>query len=60
MEPVEVKCSHCGETVVCRDFTNFCVCGEMYNFSGDHLAPVEEWDVEDVYGTFGPQGDYDD
>lgn len=47
----------CGKEVHCHSFTNYCECGEMYNFAGQHLAPINEWDEEDIYGTFGPQNE---
>ena len=46
----------CGEKVYLEKFTNICpCCDEMYNMSGTRLAPVSEWDLEDVYACFGPQ-----
>lgn len=50
-------CEDCGEEVSCNSFTNYCSCGAMYNFAGQRLAPIEEWDDEDRYGTFGPQNE---
>lgn len=29
-------------------------CGKFYNDFGQELAPVDQWDEEDRYGTFGP------
>lgn len=50
-----VSCE-CGEEVICQAFTNICECGRMFNRFGQELAPINEWEPEDVYGTFGPQG----
>jgi hypothetical protein len=60
MEPKTILCEQCGKEVILTGFTNFCECGEMYNFAGQLLAPVEEWDPEDRYGVFGPQNQNDD
>ena len=50
----------CGETVYLNGHTNECPkCSKLYNGFGQELAPVDEWDDEDRYGTFGPQNDYD-
>lgn len=41
-----IKC-HCGEDVVCSNFTNTCDnCESDYNFAGDLLAPREQWGEE--------------
>ena len=40
-----IKCA-CGEEVVCEHFTNTCVCGRDYGFSGALLAPREQWGEE--------------
>lgn len=46
----------CGTTVYLSRFTNECeMCGKLYNGFGQELAPVNEWDEETRYGTFGPQ-----
>ena len=47
----------CGKKVFLHGFTNVCECGAMYNSFGQELAPVEQWDEEDRYDSFGPQGD---
>ncbi len=37
----------CGEDIVCRDFTQTCpTCKADYNFSGQKLAPREQWGEE--------------
>jgi len=41
---VQVKC--CGVWLTCDGFTNTCSCGKDYNFSGDLLAPREQWGEE--------------
>lgn len=52
-----IICS-CGTTVYLDSFTNECpTCGKLYNIFGQELAPVDEWDEEDRYGTFGPQNE---
>ena len=50
----------CGTVLPLTGFTNVCpTCGTMYNGFGQKLAPVSEWDLDDVYDCFGPQnGDY--
>lgn len=53
-----LKCT-CGDIVALGSFTNECPnCGRMYNSFGQELAPVSQWDPEDVYGSFGPQEDW--
>lgn len=45
-EPSIGKC-HCGEEVALGNFTNTCPkCGRDYNFSGQELAPREQWGEE--------------
>jgi len=44
-EPKIIICD-CGEDVVCNDFTNTCVCGADFNFSGQRLAPRDQWGCE--------------
>jgi hypothetical protein len=41
-----VKCSGCGEEVICADFTNTCACGIEYNFAGQTLKPRDQWEEE--------------
>lgn len=41
----EERCS-CGNVVECREFTNECQCGNLYNFCGQKLALVEQWGEE--------------
>jgi hypothetical protein len=41
-----VKCSGCGEEVICADFTNTCACGMEYNFAGQTLKPRDQWEEE--------------
>ena len=44
--PAEGRC-HCGETVVLDGFTNTCACcGADYNYTGQELAPREQWGEE--------------
>lgn len=51
----------CGTTIYLDRFTNECPeCGKLYNGFGEELAPVDEWEKEDWYGTFGPQNDNED
>ena len=53
----------CGEEVCLNRFgsTTECEsCGKFYNSFGQELAPVNEWDEEDRYGTFGPLNDPSD
>ena len=53
-----IVCS-CGEMVIADSHTNICPeCGKMYNAFGQELAPVDQWDPEDAYDTFGPQEDW--
>ena len=40
-----VECN-CGKTVEISGFTNTCQCGRDYNFSGQELAPREQWGEE--------------
>lgn len=42
---VLVQCD-CGRTVTCDSFTNTCSCGRDYNWSGDLLAPRDQWGEE--------------
>ncbi len=50
----------CGERVDMTSNYNECPkCGKTYNAFGQELAPIEEWDENDIYGTFGPQNDQD-
>ena len=44
MAPV-TRCA-CGGEVVCEHFTNTCVCGRDYGFSGQLLASREQWGEE--------------
>lgn len=47
----------CGEEVYLDKFssvTECTSCGRLYNAFGQELAPVDQWDEEDRYGTFGP------
>ena len=48
-------CEECGREVDLRGFTNECVCGALYNNSGQRLADPSEWDDDDRYDCFGPQ-----
>jgi len=51
----------CGEKVYLDRNTNPCEeCGKLYNGFGQELAPPEEWDEADRYGTFGPQNESED
>ena len=35
---------YCGETICLTSFTNTCEkCGNMYNQSGQELAPISDW-----------------
>ena len=50
----------CGEMIPGGSYTNECPeCGRMYNAFGQELAPVDEWDPDDAYDTFGPQHEED-
>ena len=42
---VVVKCA-CRREVQCDAFTNTCDCGREYNWSGQELAPREQWGEE--------------
>lgn len=41
-----VRCGSCRREVECDCFTNTCVCGQEYNFAGQHLAPRSYWGEE--------------
>ena len=43
--PKLIECP-CGKEVFCVAFTNTCECGIDYNFSGQRLAPREQWGEE--------------
>ena len=49
----------CGTIVyLSNPLTNFCSgCDRMYNGCGQELAPISEWDDDDVYDCFGPQAE---
>lgn len=60
-EPTRGTCPHCGTEVQLYDtlFNECDGCGTGYSGTGQELAPVEQWEPEDVYDTFGPRG-YED
>jgi hypothetical protein len=45
MRRLEIRC-HCGERLVCGEFTNTCDCGRDYNMNGTLLAPRDRWGEE--------------
>lgn len=54
-EEAILKCD-CGREVELYDsLTNECNCGRLYNGSGQSLAPVAQWEPEDVYAVYGPR-----
>jgi hypothetical protein len=54
-EPAAVRCD-CRRTIWLEDaMYNGCDCGRGVNGSGQLLAPVSQWEPEDVYDTFGPR-----
>lgn len=55
---VTVRCS-CGRDVECHAFTNACPCGADYNWSGQRLAPREQWGEEtgETYADITRPGD---
>lgn len=58
-DPAHGTC-RCGREVYLEDtLYNSCDCGVAYSGTGQELAPVSQWEPEDVYDTFGPR-DYDD
>ena len=60
-EPAVLRCG-CGQRVYLEDsLTNACErCGRLYNGSGQSLAPLSQWEPEDVYAAFGPRNASED
>ena len=61
IEPATGIC-RCGTRVELYDsLYNECEgCGQGYNGCGRELAPVSQWEPEDVYDTFGPRNRRDE
>jgi len=54
-EPASVRCD-CGRTIWLEDpLTNICDCGQLVNGCGQRLAPIAQWEPQDVYDAFGPR-----
>jgi len=54
-EPAAVRCDCEREIELIDSLYNPCECGLAVNGSGQRLAPVSQWEPNDIYDVFGPR-----